>query len=40
LIREVEKVDTNKDKETLLKMMGHEGEDHEVDNEVVVRQMN
>jgi hypothetical protein len=31
LIREAEEVDISKDKETLLKRMGHVGEDHEVD---------
>jgi hypothetical protein len=38
LIREEEEVDSSKDKETLLKRMGHVEEDHEVDNEVVVKE--
>jgi hypothetical protein len=38
LIREEKEVDISKDKETLLKRMGHVGEDHEVENEVVVKE--
>ena len=39
MIWEVEEDDITKDKETLSKMMGHEGEDHEVvlkENELVL----
>jgi hypothetical protein len=35
LIREAEEVDNSKDKETLLKRMGHVGEDHEVDKKLL-----
>jgi hypothetical protein len=38
LIREEENVDGSKNKETRLKKMGHEGEDHEVDRKVVVKE--